>query len=210
MPLDVLILISGPSMPLFFKKFLERELLPKKQYAIFEHPDCRWWLTLTIHFNHEAKRAGLACVKNTIYASDHYREPALRELFDRFVNFHALQLFDDTITRVQLLTKVSDEIKPANIVSVTDALHYPLPSYMGVPLDNLVCIVDEDKTSAIPYTPLTLDSECPNLPLVNYEDVSRIKGSKGKLGRGACKVTVQDQNEVLVYKEPKLPDDVQS
>src|SRR5579859_31293 len=123
MPLDVIILISGPYMPLFFKKFLERELLPKKQYAIFQHPDGRrWWLTLTIHLNHEAKRAGLTCVENTIYASNDYREQALRELFDKFVNFHALQLFDDTITCVRLLMKVGDEIKPANIVSVTDKL----------------------------------------------------------------------------------------
>jgi serine/threonine protein kinase len=196
-------------MSLRFHRFIEQEYLPKKRYATFTANDGnRWSITLTLHFNREAATAGVECIENKIYdetPSVSERKESLTRLFITVVDFGCLPYIKNSITRVRLYTKVGRQTPDPLVVSVPGALRNSTQLYMGLPLDNLVCLVDDDKTSAIPYTPSTTYA-IHGLRSIPYKSITRIS----KLRGGTWKVKETDGNELLVFKEPKTPEDIKS
>ena len=82
---------------------------------------------------------------------------------------------------------------------------------MGVSLGGLQCLVDEDDTSAIPYSPFeSYHARYPHIAFVQLKDLIGIEEKESILSQCVYKVFNSTQNEWCVYMEPKLPEDVES
>lgn len=205
----------APPMSLcLLDQYEEDEDLPKRRYAVYngEHGD-RWFLTMTVHINDNAKTSGQHCIKNVIFTTKKplNRMRALTQLFIHAVDFSKIPYVDDTITRIRLRTKVGTEIDPLNGILVPGALRHSLHPYRGVPLSNLECLVDKDDTAAIPYTSLEVYKQrYPHLPFVKLEHVIGIGAEDCKLADGVYTVYCETEYKRFVYKEPNTPLQIRS
>lgn len=188
---------------------------PKRQAAKYVANDGRQWhLTLVLHFNKESEKQGLRFVENEVYTTHgiEYRRQAFESLFRCAVDFSRVPFFDHTVTRVQLLRNIqrlSSQASPASAVS--NLLNDPLPSYMGLSLEGLECMVDRDEEAAIPFP--SVESICEQYSSAEFTRLEALHGledDQAKLHPGVYKVFDTNHELWCVYKEPKTPADVKS
>ena len=192
----------------FLDRFEERERLPKKLYTIFTGENgCKWWLTLTVHFNEAAEGSNIRCLENSLYAlkGPSVRKQALRNLFTTFVDFSELPFFDNTITRVRLQTNIptAQPKRNAGEFVVPRAVPSPCPTAN----DFLECLISKDETSAIPYTSHTCYAQLyPTLRFVQYEDIALLR----KFRNNVYEVCDQTLKTRFVFKEANNPKDIEA